>query len=194
MPRRALSRTLLSALVAVASLTCLGQGAIASAATSARAATTTVAFGPLGQDALIAKRLLAVQNLVVVDGAHDVPRSRPLAHRIERLDSSMESLCAGIIRDANTVAAARAAARRAHLAGRASPAATPEDLAAIVSRATADVKKKMNALTNSDHISISDMFEMQMLMNHLSQLSEMASSIVSATNSAITSMARNVKS
>ncbi|MBV9941051.1 MAG: DUF5407 family protein, partial [Solirubrobacterales bacterium] len=37
-------------------------------------------------------------------------------------------------------------------------------------------------------------FEMQMLMNRLSQLSEMATSVASATNSAIASMARNVKS
>jgi Family of unknown function (DUF5407) len=37
------------------------------------------------------------------------------------------------------------------------------------------------------------MFEMQMLMNHLSQLSEMSGSAVSAANSAISSMPRNVK-
>lgn len=42
-------------------------------------------------------------------------------------------------------------------------------------------------------VSIGDMFEMQMLMNHLSQLSEMATNVVSASNSAIQSMARNVK-
>jgi hypothetical protein len=42
-------------------------------------------------------------------------------------------------------------------------------------------------------ISILDMFEMQMLMNHLSQISEMATGVVSAANSAIASMARNVK-
>jgi len=34
---------------------------------------------------------------------------------------------------------------------------------------------------------------MQLLMNHLSQVSEMSTSIVSASNSAISSMARNVK-
>lgn len=42
-------------------------------------------------------------------------------------------------------------------------------------------------------ISIGDMFEMQMLMNHLSQVSEMASNVVAAANSAIMTMARNVK-
>lgn len=42
-------------------------------------------------------------------------------------------------------------------------------------------------------ISIGDMFEMQMLMNHLSQLSEMTTNVVSAANTSIQSMARNVK-
>lgn len=42
-------------------------------------------------------------------------------------------------------------------------------------------------------ISIGDMFEMQMLMNHLSQVSEMTSDVVSAANASIMTMARNVK-
>ncbi len=42
-------------------------------------------------------------------------------------------------------------------------------------------------------ISIADMFEMQMLMNHLSQMSEMTTAIVNAANQAITNMARNIK-
>lgn len=46
---------------------------------------------------------------------------------------------------------------------------------------------------NSSSISIGDMFEMQMLMNHLSQLSEMSSAVVSASNAAISRMAQNVK-
>ena len=46
---------------------------------------------------------------------------------------------------------------------------------------------------NSDMIKIGDMFQMQMLMNHLSQLSEKATSAVSAANSAISSMAGNAK-
>jgi hypothetical protein len=34
---------------------------------------------------------------------------------------------------------------------------------------------------------------MQMLMNHLSQLSEMSTAVVNASNTAINTMARNVK-
>jgi hypothetical protein len=42
-------------------------------------------------------------------------------------------------------------------------------------------------------VSISDMFDMQMLMNHLSQLSETSSSLAAASNTAITSITRNSK-
>jgi hypothetical protein len=65
----------------------------------------------------------------------------------------------------------------------------------MINAATASVKKKFAAIQGTaDQISIVEMFEMQMLMNNLSQLSEMSTSIVSASNSAISSMARNVKS
>jgi hypothetical protein len=45
----------------------------------------------------------------------------------------------------------------------------------------------------NDSISIADMFSMQMSMNQLSQLSEMSTAVVSAANTSIESMARNVK-
>ena len=56
------------------------------------------------------------------------------------------------------------------------------------------LRTKIDGLAGREAISITDMFEMQMLMNKLSQLSEMSSSVISAANSAISSMARNVKS
>lgn len=67
-------------------------------------------------------------------------------------------------------------------------------LFSLVNDATISAKTKLlqiQALRSA--ISIGDMFEMQMLMNHLSQLSEMATAVVSASNTAITSMSRNVK-
>ncbi|MDF2549013.1 MAG: hypothetical protein K0S07_80 [Chlamydiales bacterium] len=67
-------------------------------------------------------------------------------------------------------------------------------LISIVESATVSAKLKISAIKNKkSSISIADMFEMQMLMNHLSQLSEMCTSVVSAANTAISSMARNVK-
>ena len=64
----------------------------------------------------------------------------------------------------------------------------------IVNDATLSAKAKLLEIrSRRSAISIGDMFEMQMLMNHLSQISEMATAVVSASNSAISSMARNVK-
>jgi len=65
----------------------------------------------------------------------------------------------------------------------------------VINNATVSAKAKLSSIqARRSSISIGDMFEMQMLMNHLSQLSEMATSVVSASNSAIADMARNVKS
>ena len=64
----------------------------------------------------------------------------------------------------------------------------------VIQDATISAKVKLVQIKNRrSSISIGDMFEMQMLMNHLSQLSETMTSIVAAANSAIMSMARNVK-
>jgi Family of unknown function (DUF5407) len=68
------------------------------------------------------------------------------------------------------------------------------DLFSLVNDATISAKTKLlqiKALKSA--ISIGDMFEMQMLMNHLSQLSEMSTAVVTASHQAITTMARNVK-
>lgn len=68
-------------------------------------------------------------------------------------------------------------------------------LIGIINNAVASAQAKLLEIqSNRSSISIGDMFEMQMLMNHLSQLSEMATDVVSASNTAISSMARNIKS
>lgn len=67
-------------------------------------------------------------------------------------------------------------------------------LISIVNDATVSAKSKLETLkARRSAISIADMFDMQMLMNHLSQLSEMSTAVVQASNGAIQSMARNVK-
>jgi hypothetical protein len=69
-----------------------------------------------------------------------------------------------------------------------------QNLFSLINVATTSAKAKLLEIqTRRSAISIGDMFEMQMLMNHLSQLSEMSTSVVSASNTAISSMARNVK-
>jgi len=56
------------------------------------------------------------------------------------------------------------------------------------------IKNHLEKLKAGSEISIADMFEMQMLMNKLSQLSEISTGVVSAGNAAISAMARNIKS
>ncbi len=69
-----------------------------------------------------------------------------------------------------------------------------ETLVQVVTDATLSAKTKLDDIkARGSAISIGDMFDMQMLMNHLSQLSEMSTSVVSASNTAILSMARNTK-
>lgn len=69
-----------------------------------------------------------------------------------------------------------------------------QELFSIINNAVLSAKAKLLQIqSNRSSVSIGDMFEMQMLMNHLSQLSEMSTNVVSASHSAISSMARNVK-
>lgn len=67
-------------------------------------------------------------------------------------------------------------------------------LSAIVNDATVSAKTKLAIIqSRKSSISIGDMFDMQMLMNHLSQLSEMATNVVAAMNTSMMSMARSIK-
>lgn len=64
----------------------------------------------------------------------------------------------------------------------------------LVSDATTRAKEQLTSIQNrKSAISIADMFQMQMYMNHLSQMSEMSTAVINAANSATVSMARNVK-
>lgn len=64
----------------------------------------------------------------------------------------------------------------------------------IVQEAVTSARDKLNEIKiQGSSISIGNMFEMQMLMNRLSQFSEMTTSVVSASNTAIGSIARNIK-
>lgn len=64
----------------------------------------------------------------------------------------------------------------------------------VIHDAVLSAKTKLQQIKDRrSAVSIGDMFEMQMMMNHLSQLSEMSTAVVSASHQAISSMARNVK-
>jgi len=68
-----------------------------------------------------------------------------------------------------------------------------QKLLSLINQATVSAKMKLSGMqSRTSAVSIGDMFEMQMLMNHLSQLSSMATNVVSASNSAISDMARKI--
>jgi len=62
-----------------------------------------------------------------------------------------------------------------------------EQLTAMAQSKIAQIKSKGSAM------SIGDMFDLKMSMNILQQFSEMSTSVISAMNTSINSMARNVK-
>lgn len=64
---------------------------------------------------------------------------------------------------------------------------TINDLTAVAKSKIAIIRSKKSAM------SIADMFDLQMAMNKLTQFSEMSTSVISAMNSAINDIARNMK-
>ena len=71
------------------------------------------------------------------------------------------------------------------------------ELASGIQDLTASVIGKIEIARKRDadkkDMSIAEMFDLQLAMNQLSQFSEMSTSLVSAMNGAISTMARNVK-
>ena len=73
-------------------------------------------------------------------------------------------------------------------------AAGHQDLHLQVESATREAADKLGALaTKGGSESVHDLFEMAMVMNHFSQISDMATDIVSHSNAAITHMTRGIK-
>lgn len=67
-------------------------------------------------------------------------------------------------------------------------------LVSILSQATQQAKNEINQISGlQNNVAIGDMFNMQMQMNKLSQMTEMLTSVLSASNASIMSMARNMK-
>lgn len=66
-----------------------------------------------------------------------------------------------------------------------------DDLKNLINDAMKLAKEKLVSIKSKkmDEVNIGDMFEMQWLMNNMSQLSEMTSQVVSACNTACQSMA-----
>lgn len=70
-----------------------------------------------------------------------------------------------------------------------------KDLFSLLNDEVLNVRQQLEKIQNNkENISIADMFEMQMMMNHLSQVSEMSTAIVQQSNTAVQSMTRAMKS
>jgi hypothetical protein len=61
-----------------------------------------------------------------------------------------------------------------------------EDLTAVAKSKIAMIRSKRSSM------SIADMFDLQMAMNRLSQLSDMSTSVIQAMNNSVSTMAKNV--
>lgn len=69
-----------------------------------------------------------------------------------------------------------------------------KQLFSSITNATSEVEKKIEHVKNNNQeVCVADMFEMQLLMNKLSQLSDMSSSVVAGMHQCTSSMTRNVK-
>ena len=64
----------------------------------------------------------------------------------------------------------------------------------VIDQMSSTVRSKIAMIqAKQSSMSIGDMFDLQMAMNRLSQFSEMSTSVISAMNTSINSMARNIK-
>ena len=166
--------------------------AVATASGRTRPRLTSAHVHAVADEAGVVRGLLRIENLLTYDAVAARPSRHVLAARIRDRNQRVLGWCDAIIRDGARVATAQRHLRRAHGVDAGVDTADPSE---AIKQATADVQAKLELLKKrGEQISVVDMFEMQVLMNHLSQLSEMSTSILSATNSAIASMARNVKS
>jgi len=68
------------------------------------------------------------------------------------------------------------------------------DMIALIETQNDIVKQKLADINaEKSAVSIGDMFDMQMVMNKLSQLSEMVTNVMNAAHTSTMSMARNIK-
>jgi hypothetical protein len=145
----------------------------------------------VAEQAGVARGLLRIEDTLTYDAVALRPHRGAPAKRIRTRNQWVIGICDAIIRADDRIQEAEARLREED-ALVLDPNA--EGLPELVADATEIVRTKLKALQERrESITVADMFEMQMLMNHLSQLSEMSTSVVSAANSAISSMVRNVK-
>jgi hypothetical protein len=68
-----------------------------------------------------------------------------------------------------------------------------QKLKAVIEAQQAEIKRLLDKMVKQDEIDIPDLYNLQVMLNHLSQLTEMNISIMASMNEMIASMARNIK-
>jgi hypothetical protein len=131
------------------------------------------------EEASVVRGLLRLMNSLTYDAAALRPSRRAIAGPIRAQNQLLIGLCSVIISDDTRISRAERALRQAHAAQGHRHRFTAEELFVIIAEATEQVKMKMEALKRKGpDIGVADFFEMQMLSNHLTQLSELSKGVV----------------
>jgi hypothetical protein len=132
---------------------------------------------------------VAAMAAVVGDTRSFKPKSQGIPHRVAAIGETLSAI-------EGDVAAMHATFTSSSATQAQLEASTfqLDQLIALVNQVSNDAKTKLSTIQSQrEAVSIGDMFEMQMLMNHLSELAEMSTAVVSAANQALLDMARDVK-
>jgi hypothetical protein len=190
--RTAQAVLLLCATGGIAAATLAAPAAPARPRASAADNVTSIALA--GDQAQALKSMLGVEDTLAADAVALEPNERAIAAKLEARNRTLITICEQIITDAATARDVESLLPRS-TSGHAGDSPSLDALSTLLADVNARIKAKLVSISQMGKtVSVTDLLEMQMLMNKLSQLSEMSTSVVSATNAAIASMARNVKS
>lgn len=117
------------------------------------------------------------------------PKSPGIPHRMAAIGAELVAIEADVVAMREFNASGSATLEQLQASGFAL-----DRLIALINQVSNDAKTKLNSISAAkESVSIGDMFAMQMLMNHLSQMGEMSTAVVAAANTAILEMTRDVK-
>jgi hypothetical protein len=132
---------------------------------------------------------VAAMAVVVGETGSFQPKSHGIPHRMAAIDARVSAIQSDV-----AALASVSFSGSATLAQLQSSSFALDKLIDLVNQVSNDAKTKLTSIgATNEAVSIGDMFSMQMLMNHLSQMGEMSAAVVTALNQAIIDMARGTK-
>lgn len=160
---------------------------------------TSAQLHVVAQEASAARELLRIENSFTHEAVAFARDGREPAQRIRARNRILIGLCDSIVHDEARVSAAEQQLRDQPAHAATGPDA--EDLLGAITRATEDAHAKLRELAEKKNLTEADEADMHRLTNHISGLNEQSRwlvatsrSVVSAANSMIASMTRNVES